>query len=64
MLKYGAALELHAPPRVLEARIALFFTPASLPSPCLRVSSYREWILAVSPGTIEYHERRDGWNKE
>lgn len=37
MLKYGAALELHAPPRVLEARTALFFTPP--PHPLLLASA-------------------------
>jgi len=31
MLKYGAALELHAPPRVLDVRTTLFFTRPPLP---------------------------------
>ena len=47
MLKYGAASELHAPPRVLESHQPLSSLPTSL-------RSYRQWILAASLRAIEY----------
>ena len=50
MLKYGAASELHAPPRVLESHQPLSSLPTSL-------RSYRQWILAGSLRAIEYQAK-------